>query len=191
MTGNDSKGIIVWGAQVDDGSFATSYIPVGATSAGATRNADLAGVSTQAFPYSATEGTMVINGAVLSTVAANRGAFSLNSADGYIAIGNNVSGSGATSADFYTLPGGTFLAASGAVTAGTPFKAAAVYKASDFALSANGAAAVPSSSGTLPTAATDARIGRIGSSSYFNGHIRQITYLPRRISNAELVTRST
>ena len=180
-----------WGAQAENGSFATSYIPVGATSAGATRNADIASVSAQAFPYSATEGTMVINGAVLATVAANRGAFNLASPDGSIRFGNNVSGAGATSADFYTLPGGTFLVASGAVTAGTPFKAAAVYKASDFALSANGAAAVTSSSGTLPTAATDAHIGRIGSSSYFNGWIRQITYLPRRISNAELVTRST
>jgi hypothetical protein len=191
FAGNGTDGLFVYGAQVEAGSFATSYIPVGSTSAGATRNADVASVSTQAFPYSATEGTMVINGAVLATVAGvSRGAFTLVSADGSIRIGNNVSGAGGTSADFYTLPGGTFLVASGAVTAGTPFKAAAVYKASDFALSANGAAAVTSSSGTLPTAATDAQIGRIGSSSYFNGHIRQITYLPRRISNADLVTRS-
>ena len=182
------KGMYVWGAQVEAGSFATSYIPTGASTVD--RNADAANISTQAFPYSSTEGTMVVDATVLATTATNRSAFTLVSSDGYITIGNNVSGLGGTNADFYILPVGRFLVASGAVTAGTPFKAAGVYKANDFALSVNRSAAVTSSSGTLPTAATEARIGRSLSSLYFNGHIREISYLPRRVTNAELQQRT-
>jgi hypothetical protein len=38
---------------------------------------------------------------------------------------------------------------------------------------------------------TQLEIGGINGSSCINGHIRQITYLPRRITNAELQTRTT
>ena len=194
-SGTLNDGIYLWGAQLEaNASFATSYIPTGASSA--TRNADVASVSTQAFPYSATEGTLVANGSVLSTAAGNRAIATLHqSSNTAITTGNNVSGFGATTADFYVINGGSDQAVfyfNSAVTTGTPFKVGGFYKANNFNGSANGTAGALDTSGSVPSDVTEMRIGRSqsGTVAYFNGHIRQITYLPRAVTTAELQTRT-
>jgi hypothetical protein len=195
MTGNDSKGIIVWGAQVDDGSFATSYIPVGATSAGATRNADVASVSTQAFPYNQAEGSVVVNGTLGNTSTTGPVALTINdgTANNEIYILQTV-GTG-TRRSVLIYAGGAqqaILAESLTNTVGLTTKAAGAFKVNDVAGSIDGGTVVTDTPpATIPTVNT-MRIGNVSSGNQaFNGWIRQITYLPRRISNAELVTRST
>ena len=55
--GDGTSGIYVWGAQFEQGSFPTSYIPTnGAT---ATRSADLASVSVSEFGYNQAQGSVV------------------------------------------------------------------------------------------------------------------------------------
>jgi hypothetical protein len=186
---------IIWGAQLEAGSFPTSYIPTGAATA--TRNADVASVSTQAFPYGATEGTLVVNGSVLSTAAGNRSIATLyESSNTAITTGNNVAGFGATTADFYVINSGSDQAVfyfNSAVTAGTPFKVGGFYKANNFNGAVNGTAGTLDTSGSVPSGITEMRLGRTQASSvaYLNGHIRQITYLPRAVTTAELQTRTT
>jgi hypothetical protein len=181
VTVNGTDGVQMYGTQTELGSFATSYIPVGATTAGATRNADVASVSTQAFPYSASGGTLVTN-----VQTANSTAYVVQLSDGttsnFIAHRQASSGtalvvttSGANQANIGTT----------ALTA----KIASAFNASDFAVSVNGGAAATQASGTVPTV-NQMRIGsQVDGTAYVNGWIKQITYIPRRLTNAELIAR--
>jgi hypothetical protein len=191
--GDVTKGLYLWGAQVEAGSFVTSYIPNKAVSAGVTRAADVASVSTQAFPYSATEGTLVANATIGNTSTQGPVAVTLN--DG---TGSNI---------IYTLQiVGTGIRRSGIIytgaveqallsealtnTVGLTTKAAFAFKVNDVAGSINGGTVLTDTSALIPTVNT-MRIGdNANGSQTFNGHIRQITYLPRRISNTELQTRT-
>lgn len=177
-----------YGAQLEAGSFATSYIPTG--SATATRSADVSSVSTQAFPYSSTEGTLVANVLSPNGQSSNRRIWSINDdANGTtnsLELRNN-----STNVSILTIAGAT----TGTVTSTWPdtaFKIGAAWAASDYALGVNGGTVATGSSGTIPTGATTLRLGNFTTtqSRWLCGHIRQITYLPRRISNAELQTRT-
>jgi hypothetical protein len=57
-TGVLGDGIYLWGAQLEAGAFATSYIPTTNNPLGVTRAADNISILTSAFPYSATAGTL-------------------------------------------------------------------------------------------------------------------------------------
>jgi len=72
-------------------------------------------------------------------------------------------------------------------------KLGSVYKTNDFAAAYNGGTVATTASGSLPVSVTKMDIGNLvgAAGTFLNGHIRQITYLPRRISNAELQTRTT
>ena len=176
-------GVYIWGAQLEEASFATSYIPTGAATA--TRNADVASVSTQAFPYSASTGSLVVNynyigsstlpypialdiGSAFTFFGVSHAANLLNSDQGSVSISPVLNATGLN-------------------------KVASAYAANDRAVSANSNSANTSASSYTPGTATTLSIGSLANSASYrmNGHIRQITYLPRRISNSELVTRST
>ena len=58
-TGNGTSGVYIWGAQLEDGSYATSYIPT--TSASVTRNADNCYKSTASALIGQTEGTIFLD----------------------------------------------------------------------------------------------------------------------------------
>jgi hypothetical protein len=140
---------------------------------------------------------LVVNGSVLSTAAGNRSIATLyESSNTAITTGNNVAGFGATTADFYVINSGSDQAVfyfNSAVTAGTPFKVGGFYKANNFNGAVNGTAGTLDTSGSVPSGITEMRLGRTQASSvaYLNGHIRQITYLPRAVTTAELQTRTT
>ena len=175
--------VYVWGAQLEAGSFATSYIPTGAATA--TRAVDVASVSTLAFPYSESNGTWV---AAFQTQYSGTAPFTahLINYDGsgskrvlYFGAGSDVIGS---------FDGTTILNATGDVT-GSVAKSASAYTAAERAVVSNG--------GTVTTGSTvagysSASIAYLGSNSSvsLNGWVRQITYLPRRITNADLQARS-
>jgi hypothetical protein len=74
---------------------------------------------------------------------------------------------------------------------GTPLKFGAAWAANDLAALTDGAAVVTDASVTLPTAATLMRIGRQDAFNVTTMHLRQLTFLPRRITNAELQERTS
>ena len=181
-----ASSVFIWGAQLEAGSFATSYIPTGA--AQATRNADVASVSTQAFPYSSAEGTWVFN-ISRNTAGGNNWMFGASPSNQCDMVAGN------SSVNFrYGLTGG-IDAESNYVIGSSGGKAAGAYTTGGtHAISVNGNAVLTSSTSTDPGQATVIRLGTDSGPTpgrQLNGHIRQITYLPRRISNADLVTRST
>jgi hypothetical protein len=186
-SGNGVDGIFAYGAQLEAGAFATSYIPTDAATV--TRNADVASVGVSQFPYSATEGTLVANVsliAIKSTVQmyAELGDGTFNNRMGIY--------SASTTAEAIIDTGGSRQAtlSIGSVTSGSAIKSALAYKLNDIAACLNGGSVSSDTSALIPIV----NVLAIGNQTFgfadINGHIRQITYIPRRLTNAELQART-
>jgi len=187
-TGDGVSGAFLWGAQLEAGAFATSYIPTVASTV--TRAADIASMTGTNFSswYNQSEGTIVSNTAIYSTFARNSAAYDINDTTSsnrtvyrtITTISNDqavIRSGGSVSASLSTI----------AAVNTSPRKAAVAYKAADFALSANGSAVVTSTSGAVPVSVTQMQIGfAVGPGEWLNGHIRTLTYYPSRLSDAQL-----
>ncbi len=181
--------VSVYQAQLELGAFSTSIIPNAGTLAGVTRNADVASVGVSQFPYSASEGTIVAAYSPLSTSGAQRGVFAFT--DG---TNNNYADWRPNSSQMQVVSAGVFSADlyPGGGTIGAVAKGALTIKANDFAACVNGGTVQTDTSGAVPVGIDRLLIGYLANSSIYAicGHIRQITYIPRRLTNAELQSRT-
>ena len=194
--GTGGESVLIWGAQVEEGAFATSYIPT--TTATVTRAADVASVTGNAFTsfYNQTEGTFFVDSSQASLTPASRlvsasdntGSNRVMLSRGSGSSGNiNTSVTNAGSAQVSALLLGTSLAA------GTSHKVAAIYKATDFAGSVNGLTPVTQGTGTVPGSLTQLTIGNgeILGNSTMTGTIKRLTYWPVRLANPTLQSITT
>ena len=188
-TPNGTSGVYLWGAQLEDGAFATSYIPT--TTASVTRAADVVTVPSATINYSATEGTMYSQFGATNTRSGFQGlmAFDDTGTNNRIHLQNFTGGpfvrlstvaSGSDVGDART----TVISASG--------KVAGVYKSADYAISLNGGAAgTNSTAGSIPTITT-LRIGSSAAGSeYWSDYIKRVAYWNTRLSNGALQTLTT
>lgn len=184
--GVSNLNIYIWGAQLEAGAFATSYIPTVASQV--TRSADVASVNTLSPWYNATEGTLFASVSGFSAGAA----FSALAAITDNPVSSNwVQISGVTASTAATVVSGGVsqanLTSLPSVSSGG--SVAIAYKANDFAAVVNGGTVATDVAGSVPSGVSVLRIGGFGSNpGPTNGHIRRITYYPRRLSNAELVS---
>jgi len=183
--GDGVSGITLWGAQLEAGAFATSYIAT--TTASATRSADVASVNTLSPWYNASAGTVYVEYVRPSPAAQMFAAeISDNTFNEFIGIYTDTAPNivaqvrdNAGSQAFFNL-------VSGVGTANVIYKQALAMALNDFAACSGGGTVGTDTVGTLPTV-TRLNIGNFnGSSQFANGWIRRITYYPRRLSNAEL-----
>jgi hypothetical protein len=178
--GDGVSGTFIWGAQLEAGAFATSYIPTIASTV--TRSADVATITGSLFSqwYNQQTGSFIAEWAINNANSTGRyivKAFSPSVAQGYgLWLNSN-------SIDTRAWIGATSITAGNASLSITN-RAAFGYQAANNAASVNGAAAVASSA-TGPTDATYLEIGSAGA-SYFNGHIRSIRYVPARLADFQL-----
>jgi hypothetical protein len=184
----------LWGAQLEVGAFATSYIPTVASQV--TRAADQISILTSAFPYSATEGTVFVDGSINGNGTGNTGWWALDAGgtqNGHalrVAVGGNIV---AISRGLTTNQ--TVVGLASAV-AGTFYGTAFAYSnENDRAISTEGAAAVAGSTavGTI-NSATTLRFGFqqvTTTGGYLNGHIKRLAYYASRKTDAELVVLSS
>jgi hypothetical protein len=182
-TGDNTSGAYIWGAQLEAGAFATSYIPT--TSVAVTRQADSAIVNPISSFYNASEGTLFAEFSRYSIA----GTGSIFVADNET-IGNRVGLFGTVAqvaiSDVYTTID-TF-----SVVAGTVYRGILGYKANDHAATLNGAAVDTNTAVGVPVAATHLRIGSEAfTAASTSGHIRRIAYWPKRLSNALLQSLTT
>ena len=185
---NSNRTFRVTGWQLEQASFATSYIPTLAASA--TRSADVASVAIASFPYNQSEGTIVANAELLTAQSpAYRTVYQLRYVDGTNRLSSILVINSSTLQNGSAVSGVTTAALNSTVA--TSFKNAFAYKTDDFAASTNGGTVVTDTSGAVPPAADLFNLGANTSVHFLNGWLRQITYIPRRLTNAELVTRST
>lgn len=188
-TGDGTSGVIVWGAQLEAGAFATSYIPTVASQV--TRTADVATITGANFSqwYNQSTGTFVAD---FDTVALRSGGVTThNVANANDGTANNIVSIFA-SANFVAgqvLTGGVtqaYIQGGGSPANNVPIKLAIGYATNDVAVTANGAAPSTDTSATMPTGLTQLSIGSFTGFSLLNGHIRSIRYYPSRLTNAQL-----
>lgn len=189
-----TENVIVWGAQLELGAFATSYIPTAAASV--TRAADSVTMTGTNFSswYSQSQGTFVVSASTYTTAsqrdlvfAGTSGSATPDSLGIYLNSGSNLV-SYAIVSNAYTGS----ATASASISVNTLFKVAFGYKVDDLAACANGGsvgAATPPNA--LPTV-NDLNIGAIGATGLrWNGHIASLTYYSTRLPNATLQTLTT
>lgn len=188
VTTDNSVGAHIWGVSVEVGAsnaataFPTSLIPTGASTA--TRNADVASVGVSQFPYNASEGTIVIN-------ATGTGAY-LYAFSGPDNSGNNaLYAYAATNYVTQAYNGGALQAnIDSGVVAGAAVKLGAAYASNNFAAVANGGTVTPDTTYSQPSV-DKLRLGVTPNGTVAGQvYIRQITYIPRRLANAELQART-
>jgi hypothetical protein len=191
-TGDGTSGIFIWGAQLEAGAFATSYIPTVASQV--TRAADVATITGANFTpwYNQSAGTFVVEGSRLhggnsyAALAVARAAGGITERID-MGLGSGQGGSAGVFRDDVVV-GGVNQAALGdfaAFAANTPYRGALAYAANDFASATSGANLATDASGTVPTVAL-LDLGNRNSGNFLNGHIRRLTFYPSRLSNAQL-----
>jgi hypothetical protein len=187
-TDNLANSLYIWGAQLEAGAFPTSYIPT--TTTALTRAADVASVNTLSPWFNAAEGTLYAEftaSANANTVyaALSNGATAQNS----VYFDND---SGVIRNVVFSSSSAQAAMSTGAIgTVGAVNKVAGGYKVNDFAVSRNGGSVVTDTLGAVPLSISQLDIGRNPNalaSTYVSGYLRRITYYPRRLSNAELVS---
>jgi hypothetical protein len=177
-TGNGTSGLFFWGAQVEAGSFPTSYIPTSGTTL--TRNADVASMTGTNFSswYNQSEGTFVANG--VSFGGAVAGLYSASN------------GTSAQSVSVRLQQQFSFAQglnrASFTYTTNSIARHGFAYKANDYAAAFNGTALTISAQPTaVPTTANVLNIGTLETGVFsLNGTIQRISYYPTRLPNATL-----
>lgn len=196
--GSDSSGAIsstftntavFFGAQLEAGAFATSYIPTVASTV--TRSADVASVNTLSPWYNQSEGSFYIEAQMALDTSGN--APSLVSVDDGTVQNHQAVYliSGATHRFAYRIRTGNvsqadFFIDQAGSTAGAIVKLSAAYKVNDFAGDKNGGTVETDTVGTVPTVTNLKIADYVGDSLTANGWYRRIAYYPRRLTNAEL-----
>jgi len=185
-TGSD-KTIFVWGAQLEAGAFATSYIPT--TTTALTRSADVASMTGTNFSswFNAVEGTLFVEAQYPFAVASgsNNGFAEIDDGTFNEAFAIYVSPAG--NSNFLVRDGGVSQAqiAISGMTANTVIKIAGSYKLNNFQQATNGTLGSADTSGTLPTV-TRLALGDVAVGQKLNGYIQRIAYYPTRLANAQL-----
>jgi hypothetical protein len=195
--------VFLYGAQLEVGAFATSYIPTVASTV--TRAADLAVMTGANFSswYNQSEGT------IIAQFVATTNGFNSTSGNAFLFVYDIDSAAATNSGHSLLLSGGygpgwrgstsilgvDQAAFQAAMTLGntTVRKIAYAYRTNDFAASANGGAATTDTSGNLPTndrmtiGAQNATAG----SNTVTGYMQRITYYPTRLTDAQLQALTT
>jgi hypothetical protein len=183
MDSSYGGGQYIWGAQLEQGSFPTSYIPTSGSTV--PRAADLASISGTNFTdfYNASEGTLYASfvpvpvsslSCVASIASSNTNAFGIYSYNTY-QLRNAVSNNSNVLLDVGTVLGGDTN------------KIAGTMKLNDFAASLNGGTVGTDTDGALQsTPNTTFHIGTFGGANQYTGRIKQLSYYPRRLSDAQL-----
>ena len=184
-TGDGTSGLFIWGAQLEAGAFATSYIPT--TTTALTRNADVASVTGTNFSswYRQDEGSLF-------------GQFSLISSSYATGVALDVGAGGAFGTTEYLNWIGTGWSLSpnfapinvtSSVATTSSAKVIAGIKANDSVISGNGLIGTIDTSCAVPASPTTLSIGRggwSGAGNYLNGWIARVAYYPVRLPGSTL-----
>jgi hypothetical protein len=185
FAGDGTSGVLIWGAQMELGAFATSYIPTVASQA--TRNPDVATMTGTNFSswYNASEGAFLAKFS-FPAIPASQFRYVLSANDGtatnFIAIAGNTTSN---------VPAGRVIASSstqasmggGSIVANQQAIGVLAYKLDSFAYGQNGATIGTDATGLVPTV-NRLDIGAL-TTSFACCHIQRVSYWPQRIINNE------
>lgn len=170
--------------------------PIATTTASVTRAADFAVMTGTNFSswFNASAGTFLVEADHTRAPAFGNFVFEANDNTTSNLIRDQVIAAGTSLTAAITTGGANqaSLAGLGALTPGTPFKAAVAYAANDAAACANGGTVGTDATVTLPTVSRLWIGSDNGSASgVLNGHIKRLSYYNTRRSNADLQAMTT
>ena len=192
FAGDGVKGAYVYGAQIEQGSYPTSYIPTYSVSA--TRAKDVCIKTDATGEINSTEGVLFIEGKVeeedsfaVSTLSisdgtdSNRLSILQYRSSPLIRASMNVGG--VTQFDIQI----------GAQTRGLYYKIAAVYSENNCSLFINGVKIGNDTSATMPSPNTFNKIGFVIAADQYNyqGNVKQVLLYPTALTDAEVITLTT
>jgi hypothetical protein len=178
----------MYGAQVEQVNYPTSYIPT--VAANVARTADSLLVTGANFTswYNALQGTMMVEHELGGFGAVNNPLFSIddNTTGSKITVARTQPvGVASLAVATASVAQAAYNTANGALPT-TLSKVAAAWKLNDFALTLNGGAVAVDTAGTIPTV-TQMRIGGVSPvAAYLNGRIRKIQYWNTRLTDSQL-----
>ena len=183
--GDGTSGVYIYGAQLEEGSYPTSYIPNYGTAAGVTRSAETANGAGDASTFNDSEGVLMAEISALDDDLTNRRiTISDNTTNNRIVLG-------------FADTSNTILALVG--SNGTQFistisisdtklnnKFALKYKQNDFALWVNGIEIATGTSGNTPLNLNNLKIQGSTGFSNFYGNTKQIQYFDSALNDSDL-----
>jgi hypothetical protein len=184
--GTATNNLYIWGAQVEAGAYATSYIPT--TTASVTRNADSCSKSSATALIGQTEGTLFAN-LTLKAIPSNVTIFGIENAT--MVIRFHIDAAGVFRAQVFNGSSNLFFPSS-ILVVNTNYKMALAYKNGDYALYINGSLiGSGNTAGAVPACdkvETNALWGTVGSVNYL---ISSAALWKTRLQNSELATLTT
>jgi hypothetical protein len=182
-TGSAGQTLYIWGAMVENGAYATSYVKT--TGASVTRVADAASKTGISSLIGQTEGAFFIDFVYLGQKDAV--VFEINNAASNGLINAYITSAGQL--ESYVIVGGSvvgYLNPAFFPTAGTRYKIAVAYKANDYVLYINGTLIGTDTSLTIP-AMSELYISSDKAAGYRNAEkVNQALLFKTRLTNAQL-----
>lgn len=191
FTGDGVKGAFLYGAQLEAGRFATSYIPTSANPV--TRNADIASLTGANFtPWYNTEGTILAyadssseqGGATSYNIFSLNDGTASNYSRGYVYalnVGSNVVVGTSSIADVSV----------GTWTLGRQFRSAQAFRTGNTVASVSGALSTAGTPSSIPVANTMTFGSNNGAGAALNGHIKSLAFYPYRLTDAQIQALTT
>jgi hypothetical protein len=183
--------VYLWGAQLEAGSFPTSYIPT--TTGTLARSADVCSITGGNFNnfYNQSEGTLFADATpqTVDQLASVLGVNTTTYFDSHIIskLRSDFNGAGRRWGAQTVSTGAQTAIATTTDVAVSRARLAYAFKLNDFAFAYAGNIVGTDGSGTIPTPTT-MRIGSRDDGLHINGHIAAVRYYKKRLPNAKLVT---
>lgn len=186
-TGNGFSGIFIWGAQLEAGTFVTSYIPTVATTV--TRAADVAVMTGTNFSswYNISEGTLYAEGATVDDAYQTLISMNVGAVTNVISLQGSSNGA---NMNLVVVSNSVSQASVARPLVKTSSKAAGIYKTNDFEISVNASAVATDTLGVVPTV-DRMFIGCENSTFFWNGTIKRFTYYPLALTSTQLQVLTT
>jgi hypothetical protein len=188
--GDGTSGIHVWGAQLEAGSFATSYIPT--TTGSVVRSADVCSITGGDFNnfYNQSEGTLFADATpqTVDQLAVVVGVNTTASTASHFIYKVNASINGIGKrwgAQTVSIFGAQTAITTTTDVAVSRARLAYAFKLNDFAFAYAGSIVGTDNSGTIPTP-TAMRIGARDDGLQINGHIAAIRFYKKRLPNEKI-----
>lgn len=190
ITGNGTDGILIWGAQVEAGAYATSYIPT--LGAAVTRGADACSKTGISSLIGQTEGTLFAEFVAVKNTAFSDIASLGTSGATLVELQFN-GGTNILSGIYYAGGPLANIPTLSALTIGQTYKVAFAYKTNDFVMYLNGVQQGVDTSGTIVAGMAEVSLNGYGggTNNSENAIIKQALVFTTRLTNAQLAELTT
>ena len=186
-TGDGYSGIYLWGAQLEAGSFPTSYLKTEASQV--TRSADSANMTGANFSdwYRQDEGTVYVESKSNGLLSVGPISAEISNGTIYELLVTGQFISGAVRSLIVTSAGVNYVLLQTAVNPIGYIKSSGAYKFNDFSGTVNGGTVSTDANGILPNV-NQLNIGSNGrnTAQMLNGHVRKLSYYPQALTQTQL-----